>query len=301
MIPYTRQADRIVEGQGVQVSVFESRNETNRDAATVHSFGAEWKKFATFPAGELDLIGREYFDIVPLEEWREYSVLDAGCGSGRWARFLSQHVAFVEAVDPSDAAFSAAAVHHDLQNVRFTCAGIEELPFADGSFDAVVCLGVLHHLPDPVGGLSNLVRKLRPGGTMVLYVYYALDDAGRLRRTLFKGVDGVRRFVSALPGPLKRLVSDLLAFAVYLPLVTAARAASRVHPGLGARMPLSYYRNKSLRVMRNDALDRFGTPLERRFLRQEVKQMLTEAGLRDVVFSEAPPYWHCVARKPSGS
>lgn len=62
-------------------------------------------------------------------------------------------------------------------------------------------------------------------------------------------------------------------------------------------LPLSFYRDKSFYIMRNDALDRFGTPLERRFSREEIQAMMVSAGLVDIQFSEGPPYWRAVGRK----
>jgi len=62
-------------------------------------------------------------------------------------------------------------------------------------------------------------------------------------------------------------------------------------------MPLSYYRDKSLYVMRTDALDRFGTRLERRFTRSQIEQMMKNAGLKDIRFNDAPPYWCAVGIK----
>ena len=43
--------------------------------------------------------------------------------------------------------------------------------------------------------------------------------------------------------------------------------------------------------MRNDALDRFGTRLEKRYGKEEVRDLLEDAGLENVVFSEGPPWW----------
>ena len=62
-------------------------------------------------------------------------------------------------------------------------------------------------------------------------------------------------------------------------------------------MPLSYYVDKPWKVIRNDALDRFGTPLEQRFSRRQIEDMLIAAGLKDVRFSDHEPFWHVVARK----
>lgn len=49
--------------------------------------------------------------------------------------------------------------------------------------------------------------------------------------------------------------------------------------------------------MRTDALDRFGTPIERRFRRKEVHALLDAAGFADIRFSDAPPYWCVVGVK----
>jgi hypothetical protein len=52
--------------------------------------------------------------------------------------------------------------------------------------------------------------------------------------------------------------------------------------------------------MRTDALDRFGTRLERRFTREEIRSMMHAAGLDEIAFSERDPYWCAVGRKRSG-
>ena len=49
--------------------------------------------------------------------------------------------------------------------------------------------------------------------------------------------------------------------------------------------------------MRTDALDRFGTSLERRFTKKKIEQMMKEAGLKDIKFSENAPFWVAVGFK----
>jgi SAM-dependent methyltransferase len=297
MIEYTHQPESVMEDGLVRVPIFSATEAENIDPPTVKSFGEEWEKFEAFDGEEIERIGSEYFDIVDLSKWSDHRVLDAGCGSGRWARFLSSRVAFVEAVDPSRAVFSAARQHRDLPNVRFTCVTIDGLPFPDESFDAVVSLGVLHHVPDTRAALKSVVKKLRTGGTFVLYLYYAMDGTGVVFRTLFRAADLARQVISWLPGLVKRPLCDVIAVAVYLPLVIAARLATTVSPGIGSRLPLAFYRDKSFKVMRNDALDRFGTPLEKRFSKDQIRALLLDVGLGDIRFSDRPPYWHCSSVK----
>lgn len=91
---------------------------------------------------------------------------------------------------------------------------------------------------------------------------------------------------------LKHIVTDAIALLVYLPLAVLSRMMARLGLGVGS-IPLSYYRNHSFYTMRTDARDRFGTPLERRFARPQIAEMMEGAGLVKVRFSDVAPYW-CV-------
>lgn len=65
--------------------------------------------------------------------------------------------------------------------------------------------------------------------------------------------------------------------------------------GLGVHgIPLSYYRKHTFYTLRTDARDRFGTPLEQRFTRAEIEQMMRAAGLDEIRFSKGAPYWCAV-------
>ena len=63
------------------------------------------------------------------------------------------------------------------------------------------------------------------------------------------------------------------------------------------KIPLSYYSDKSFNIIRNDALDRFGTPLEQRFSKIQIEQMMLKSGLTKIVFSDNEPYWHVLGTK----
>src|SRR5262249_22613942 len=62
-------------------------------------------------------------------------------------------------------------------------------------------------------------------------------------------------------------------------------------------LPLSDHRHDSFYTMRTDALDRFGTRIEHRFSRAQIETMMCQAGLDDIRFSEASPFWCAVGRK----
>jgi len=99
----------------------------------------------------------------------------------------------------------------------------------------------------------------------------------------------VRRVSSRLPQSLLVGLTTALALMVYYPLARLARLLRTVGlRRLADPLPLSFYADLSFATIRNDSLDRFGTTLEKRFTRAEIRQLLEGAQLRDVVVSARP-------------
>jgi SAM-dependent methyltransferase len=272
---------------------------TSIDRRTVESFGQEWAAFDQSGASdeELERIWQSYFRVFPWAELPEGARgVDIGCGSGRWARFVAPRVGALSCVDPSAQALGVAQRSlAGAEAVSFTVGAAGDLPFPDRSFDFAYSLGVLHHTPDTAASLRDCVRVVRPGGPFLVYLYYALDDRPAWFRALWRASDVVRSGLSRLPFRVRRWTADVIAVVVYWPLARGARLVERRRGGAAAeRVPLSLYRDKSLYVMRNDALDRFGTPLEQRFTRAEIESMMRAAGLERITFSDEPPFWCAV-------
>jgi SAM-dependent methyltransferase len=274
----------------------------NLDDATVRSFGEEWSRFdqstAAVDESELLRMFREYFDIFPWERLAPHPRgVDIGCGTGRWARLVAQRVSELHCVDASAEALAVARRNlAGIPNVVLHHAPVDDLPFEDGSLDFAYSLGVLHHLPDTRAALRSSVRILKPGAPFLLYLYYAFDNRPLWYRALWRTTDGTRRAVSRLPPSAKALVCDGIALVLYWPLARAARLLERLRVDASS-LPLSIYRNRSFYSMRTDSRDRFGTPLEKRFRASEIEELMRSAGLADVRFSAAPPYWCAVGIK----
>lgn len=302
MLPYNQAPLQSLTHRNGQIASFVSDSDKNIDTQTVAAFGEEWDAFHGFNDAEIEHIGKEYFDITDSRHFNQGSiVLDVGCGSGRWSKYLSGKVKFIEAIDPSRSVFSASALTADIPNIRITQAGVDNIPFEDNSFDFVYSLGVLHHIPDTAAAMQACVNKLKPGGYFLVYLYYALENRGQFFRFIFKVVNMLRKIISRLPTGAKKLSADILALLVYWPLASISRVLKAVlNNDFYKKVPLSYYHDKRFYIMRNDALDRFGTPLEQRFTRQDIHHMMASCGLRGIVFSETPPYWHAVGQKSTG-
>jgi SAM-dependent methyltransferase len=103
------------------------------------------------------------------------TVLDAGCGTGSLTFALPQRAKelSVQAVDFSPAYIEHATQHNDNPNIAFRVGDICALPFADGSFDRVLSLLVLHFVPDSNRAVSEMRRVARPGATVAAAVWDA--------------------------------------------------------------------------------------------------------------------------------
>ncbi len=143
---------------------------------TRQRFGYEWTRYPACFAEEEERI---FFDETQFEpsELNGRLILDAGCGMGRFTRVAgSRGGEEVIGVDLSESVLSAYKLTEHMPNVHIVKADLMRLPFKDASFDSVYSLGVLHHTPSTEKTFSALVRKLKTGGLLSVWVY---GTAGR--------------------------------------------------------------------------------------------------------------------------
>ncbi|MGD1859542.1 MAG: class I SAM-dependent methyltransferase [Leptolyngbyaceae cyanobacterium] len=107
---------------------------------------------------------------------RDVRILDAGCGTGVGTEYLV-HLnpeASVVGIDLSAGALSVArerCQRSGANRVDFHHLSLFDVAQLPGEFDLINCVGVLHHTPDPMGGLQALAKKLAPGGLLHIFVY----------------------------------------------------------------------------------------------------------------------------------
>ena len=271
----------------------------NKDQKTVDGFGDEWERFdqSHLSDDEYQYLFNRYFSIFPWGELPENSSgFDMGCGSGRWAKLLAPRVGKLHCIDPSSALDVARRNLADEPNCHFHAKGVAEEILPHGSQDFGVSLGVLHHVPDTAAGIKACVNMLKPGAPFLLYLYYALDNRPFWFRSIWAASNVFRRIISKLPHKLRYGVSQVIAVCAYWPLARLAYlfeswGASKAFVDT---FPLSTYRALSFYTMRTDALDRFGTRLEQRFTKKQIRTMMQDAGLAEISFSEENPYWVAV-------
>jgi SAM-dependent methyltransferase len=163
-----------------------------RDAAgSPDRFGYEWRTYATIlPESRVQL--EQWLGSTGLAGFRGRTVLDVGCGMGRnpyW--YLQAGAERVLAVDIDEGSLAAARANlARFPNATVARASVYELdPARHGTFDRVTCVGVLHHLEDPVEALRRMWACVRPGGALVLWCY--ARDGNRLLLPLIQALRAV--------------------------------------------------------------------------------------------------------------
>ncbi|MFL5794666.1 MAG: methyltransferase domain-containing protein [Actinomycetota bacterium] len=218
------------------------------------------------PAAILHAINRPRVDfyLKELGDLTGRRVLDAGCGGGLVARELAVAGAEVVGVDRSLGSLEVARravdgrrgpgnpegvprwigrgpgnperVPRSIGSFRPVQGRLERLPFADGSFDAVVAADVLEHLPDLPAAVAELARVLAPGGGFVF------DTVNRTSWSWFTAVFGLEQVLRMVPRGthdwrlfIRPEELDRLLRGASLQPVTLTGLAPRIGPGVVAR------------------------------------------------------------------
>jgi 2-polyprenyl-6-hydroxyphenyl methylase/3-demethylubiquinone-9 3-methyltransferase len=182
---------------------------SNVDQAEIEKFDSLAHRWWD-PAGEF----KPLHDINPLRlEWIERHlplaggrVLDVGCGGGILAESMARAGAQVTGIDLSEKALRVAELHLGISKLKISYQRAEVETFAAahaGEFDAVTCMELLEHVPQPAGMVAACARLVRPGGQVFFSTInrnakaylFAVVGAEYVLGLLPKGTHDYQRFI----------------------------------------------------------------------------------------------------------
>jgi ubiquinone/menaquinone biosynthesis C-methylase UbiE len=131
------------------------------DGAAYEQTMGIWSRFA----GEIFL---DWLAPLPGLRW-----IDVGCGNGAFTQLLVERCApaEVQGIDPSEGQLAFARARSTSRVAEFRQGDAMALPFPAGRFDAAVMALVIIFVPEPAKGIAELVRVVRPGGTVATYMW----------------------------------------------------------------------------------------------------------------------------------
>tara|TARA_B100000989_G_C19523364_1_gene465459 strand:+ start:281 stop:1108 length:828 start_codon:yes stop_codon:yes gene_type:complete len=271
----------------------------NLDKKTVKSFSDQWTRYdqSGMDDKEARKIFKNYFSIFPWSKLpKSPEGFDMGCGTGRWAKFVAPKVGKLHCIDPSDSVKVAKKKLKKFKNIKYHQKSLDSSGLKKNSQDFGYLLGVLHYVPDAKAAIVSCTNLLKPGAPILFYIYYSLDNRPFWFKWIWIFSNLIRLIISKLPKFLNFLVCDLISIFIYYPFARFALMMEKIGFQF-QNFPLHFYRRLSFYVMRTDSRDRFGTPIEKRYSKNQINQMMKDAGLEKIVFKNSVPFWTVVGFK----
>ena len=204
-------------------------------------------------------------------------ILDAGSGEGidLASVGLSPGCRAI-GVELSPGGIRATAARISLvPRARLVQGNVLALPFKSNVFDGAYSYGVVHHTLDAAAAVREIVRALKPGSPLLIYVYETFERRPWHWRLALSTVNAVRRPISAMSPRNIRRVCALLAPFVYATCTVPSR-----HFSWAARLPYPATQNPTMKSLIPDLYDRFAAPIEDRFSERGARELVEQAGCR---------------------
>lgn len=121
-----------------------------------------------------DQVEKFCFHLFEFDRFNDRKVLDVGCGNGWLLWNYARNGADTTGVDLTRNAVKISRKRFSYEGLsgKFMCADAGRLPLKNDQFDLVTSLGVIHHTPDTERCAREIIRVTRPGGRILVCLYY---------------------------------------------------------------------------------------------------------------------------------
>jgi SAM-dependent methyltransferase len=247
---------------------------------TASSFGHLWARSVPSGAGRPDYHFEKMARALEFPPPRGL-VLDGGSGDGidLCNRAADAEVTVVGAELSIGGCRTTARRIVGLPNAHVVQADLAHLPFAEEAFDFVYSYGVLHHMPAPEAGLSELGRVAKRRSSIAIYLYEDFGDRSPVWRALLRLANSSRALTTHLPHRLLFGLCRVGSPMVFLMFTLPHKVLCRTGLLTSFADSLPFRHGKGPFSMTGDLYDRFSAPIEYRFSREGTEQFVKQAGL----------------------
>jgi len=249
-------------------------------------FGYEWQKYHQMDLN-YELQFRKWIKPFGPEVFKNKKVLDAGCGMGRNSYWVLKYGAKeLVAFDYDERSVEAAKKNlAGLNNAKVDFKSIYQLNYQN-EFDIAFSIGVIHHLENPGLAIENLIKALKPGGLILIWVYGYENN-----EWIVKWISPLRKYLTSKLPPA---ILHLLAYCFSLPLWFFLKVFSQKSPYL---KQVSQFRFSHLHSI---VFDQLLPKIANYYKRDEARQLLAEHQLKNIDISHTNNNsWTVFGYKPS--
>ncbi|MBL8833926.1 MAG: class I SAM-dependent methyltransferase [Rhodospirillales bacterium] len=249
-------------------------------------FGYEWNHYDELNADYEEQF-RRWTRPLSVDDWRDRTFLDVGCGMGRNSLWPMRYGAR-EGLSIDVDARSLAAARRTLAD--WPASRVEERSAYEigevDRFDIAFSIGVIHHLEHPALALAQMARATRPGGRVLIWVYGRENNG----------------WIVHLLSPMRRLLFSWLPIGLvhHLSLYPTALLWLALRIGMGRIEYFRLIRKFSFRHVRSIVFDQMLPKIANYWTRAEVEALMRDAGLEAIELHWINEMsWTAIGRKPA--
>jgi SAM-dependent methyltransferase len=237
-------------------------------AGSPERFGFEWQNYSELRQEYEDQF-RRWTAPIDVSEWHDLRFLDVGCGMGRNSYWpMTYGARSGVAIDVNEGSLASARQTlspFPTMTVRHLSA--YDIDYRD-EFDIAFSIGVIHHLENPQRALEAMVRAVKPGGRVLIWVY---------------GLEN-NEWIVRLVSPLRRLIFSRLPIGLlhWFSWFPAAGLWLALHLGFGRTEYARQTRGFTFRHLRSIVFDQLLPRIAHYWPKSTVAAMMSDAGLSDV-------------------
>lgn len=209
--------------------------------------------------------------------------LEVGSGCGYDICIMARENPSVKLIsfDISEGVYQAKKIAKGLDNVIFMRSSACNISLKDECLDFAYSFGVLHHIPHPKNGLSEIARVLKNGSPAFLYLYEDHSE-NKLKFIAVKIVSFLRTITARLSNRAVLLLSWLFSPLVYILFTLPSKILFRLEATkhIAGQLPFNFGTHPF--SLWGDLYDRFKAPIEHRLSRAQAYELFEESGFVNV-------------------
>jgi len=205
----------------------------------------------------------------------------AGCGYDTYIMAKNNPGVRIVSIDLSDGVYKTRGLTSSLRNVKVVQCSTSGIPMRDGIFDFAYSFGVLHHTNNPQRGLLEIARILKRESPAFVYLYEDHSE-NTAKHIAVRIVDKIRSITTKIPPRGLYVLSCIFSPFIFIVFTVPSKILRkfRATQKIADKIPFNFGTGPF--SLGGDIYDRFSAPIEHRFSRQEVYDIFTKSGFKNI-------------------